>query len=312
MHPTLVAEPPEGPDWLLELKWDGVRVLALRTGGDVRLLARSGGDVTRRYPEVATALAALPGGDLALDGEIVVLDDDGRANFARLQHRMHLAGAREIAAAARVDPVTALVFDALVLDCRDLRGLALLERKARLRVLLPTGEAVRFCDHVEGWGRAFLAAVERAGVEGIVAKRAASRYRAGRSRDWVKIKCQRTGDFVIGGWTDPQGERAHLGAVHLGFYEDDALVYAGRAGSGLDARGLDDLAARLAPLATSRCPFARGEPPRGRMHHWVRPELVCAVRFGEWTSDGRLRHPVFVALSPGRDPREVRRIRPRS
>lgn len=308
MHPTLVDALPAGPGWLFELKWDGVRVLALRRAGVVRLHARSGADVTRRYPEVTAAVGALPGGDLALDGEIVVLQPDGRSSFERLAHRMHVTADRAVAAAAAQHPAAAIFFDALGLDGRDLRALPLRRRVARLARVLPARGTIRWGDHVAGQGQAFLDAVCAAGGEGVVAKRADAPYRGGRRAEWLKVKCVRTAEFVIGGWTAPQGSRAHLGAVHLGYFADDgALVYAGRAGSGLDDRTLTALAARLAPLAVPRCPFARGEPPAGREHHWVRPELVCAVRFTEWTSDGRARHPVFLALRPARRAADVRR-----
>jgi bifunctional non-homologous end joining protein LigD len=297
MHPTLVADVPAGPGWLLELKWDGVRVLAVRAGGAPRLFARRGGEVTQVYPEVTAALALLRGGDLALDGEIVALDAAGRPSFERLARRMHLAAPSAIAAAARATPATAFVFDLLVVDGRDCRALPLGARKALLRALVPTEGALRYCDHVDDDGPAFFAAVCRAGLEGVVAKRADAPYRGGRSRQWLKVKCQRVADFVIGGWTDPRGSRLGLGAVHLGRREGRDLVYVGRAGAGLDARELAALAARLRPLAVARCPFTRGDPPRGPEHHWVRPKLVCTVRFSAWTTDGKVRHPVFLGLS---------------
>ncbi|HYY06109.1 MAG TPA: non-homologous end-joining DNA ligase [Candidatus Limnocylindria bacterium] len=308
MLPTLVEEVPRGPGWLFELKWDGVRVLALRAGGRVELWARSGARVTDRYPEIAAALVPLGGGDFALDGEVVALDDEGRPSFERLQQRMHLV--RDVARAAARVPATAYFYDCLALVGRDVRGLPLADRKALLRELLPAHGTVRYADHVEGDGAAFLDAACKAGLEGMVAKRADARYLAGRRAEWRKIKCVKRQEFVIGGWTDPKGTRAVLGAVHLGVYDGDALVYAGRAGSGLDRARLDELAARLRPLATERCPFTRGTPPRGPEHHWVRPELVCEVRFSEWTSEGLVRHPVYLGLRADRRAREVCAERP--
>ena len=308
MLPTLVEEVPRGPGWLFELKWDGVRVLALREKGRVELWARSGARVTGRYPEIAAALAPLAGGDLALDGEVVALDAEGRPSFERLQRRMHLV--RDVARAAAAVPATAYFYDCLALFGRDLRGLALAERKAVLRELFPAPAAVRYADHVEGDGTEFFAAACKAGLEGVVAKRVDSRYLGGRRTEWRKIKCVRRQEFVIGGYTDPKGTRALLGAVHLGVYDGDQLVYAGRAGSGLDRAALDELAARLRPLATERCPFTRGSPPRGPEHHWVRPALVCEVRFTEWTSEGLVRHPVYLGLRMDRRPRDVRAERP--
>jgi len=203
-------------------------------------------------------------------------------------------------------PATAYFYDCLALFGRDLRGLPLADRKALLRELLAAPGAVRYADHVEGDGAAFLDAACKAGLEGVVAKRGDARYLGGRRTEWRKIKCVKRQEFVIGGYTDPKGTRAGLGAVHLGVYDGDALVYAGRAGSGLDRAGLDELAARLRPLTTERCPFTRGSPPRGPEHHWVRPVLVCEVRFSEWTSEGLVRHPVYLGLRADRRPREVR------
>ena len=308
MLPTLFAEPPADPGWVFEIKWDGVRVLALRVGDRVRLRSRTGVEVTARYPEVATAVAGLPGGDLALDGEIVALDDNGRPSFHRLQRRMHLT--RDVAAAAARVPATAYVYDCLALDGRDLRSLPLLERKAFLRAILRTRGAVRYTDHVDGNGAAFLETACAAGLEGVIAKRADSPYRGGRRTEWRKIKCHRRQEFVIGGYTDPKGTRPHLGAVHLGVYDGRTLVYVGRVGSGLDTAALRDLHGRLRALASDRCPFTRGAPARGRGDHWVRPELVCEVRFGEWTPDGSVRHPIFLGLRPDRLPHQVRREEP--
>jgi len=303
MLPVLVDEVPEGPDWVFELKLDGVRVLALRAHGRARLCSRNGLDVTGQYPEVAAAIDRLPGEDLMLDGEIVALDEQGRPSFQLLQRRMHTT--RPVASV----PIVAYLYDCLALRGRDLRGLGLRDRKARLRELVPAIDPLRYTDHFEGDGERFFRAACEAGLEGVIAKRADGPYRGGRHPEWRKIKCQRRQEFVIGGYTDPKGTRAHLGAVHLGVYEDDALVYVGRAGSGLDEAGLRDLHRRLHAREVATCPFTRGEPPRGREHHWVRPELVCEVRFSEWTTDGHLRHPVFLGLREDKRPEEVRRER---
>jgi len=302
MLPVLVEDLPTGPGWLFELKWDGVRVLALRARGRVELWSRKGLPVSRQYPEVAAAIAALPGEDLALDGEIVALDGEGRPSFERLQGRMHLVRGVERAAAAT--PVTAHFYDCLALFAKDVRQLPLGERKALVRELLPAPGTLRYVDHVEGEGRAFFEAVCAAGLEGVVAKRVECPYRAGRRSEWRKIKCHQRQEFVIGGYTDPKGTRTYLGAVHVGFFEGGSLVYAGRAGSGLDAGALHELYGRLRALETPRCPFGRGNAPRGGEHHWVRPELVCEVAFAEWTFDGVVRQASFLGLRDDKDPRE--------
>jgi len=255
MLPVLVDALPTGPGWLFELKWDGVRVLALRAHDRVELWSRKGLPVSEQYPEVAAAIAALPGGDLALDGEIVALDGEGRPSFERLQRRMHLVRAVDRAAAGT--PVTAYFYDCLALFGRDVRALALEERKTLVRGLLADPGTLRYVDHVEGEGQAFFDAVCAAGLEGVVAKRVDGPYRGGRRPEWRKIKCHQRQEFVIGGYTDPKGTRAYFGALHVGFYERGSLVYAGRAGSGLDASALQELHGRLRALATARCPFGR-------------------------------------------------------
>ena len=299
MHPTLVEVIPSGSGWLFEIKWDGVRVLVRRADGRVRLCARSGIDVTGRYPEIAAAFTRVPGGDLAMDGEIVALDPKGRPSFALLADRMH----RTPRPGAPVGPaVSCYVFDCLALGGRDVRGLPLVARKALCRERIPAGGPLRYCDHVDHGGEAFLRAACAASLEGVVAKRAGSVYQAGRSREWLKVKCTREESFMIGGWTDPSGTRGHLGALHVGEWRGGALAYAGKVGSGFDEKALASLARALAPLATDACPFTAGEPPRGSMHHWVEPRLRCRVRYVERTPDDRLRHPVFMGLESGKPP----------
>ena len=294
MHPSLASVLPEGPGWLYELKWDGVRVLATRSAGRVRLTARSGDDVTARYPEIAAAFAELSGGDFAFDGEIVALDADGRPRFEWLQERMHR---RQAPAGAERRSLTCYVFDCLAIDGRDVRGLPLVVRKALCRERLGRPGVLRYCDHVDHDGASFLAAVGAAGLEGVVAKRAAAPYRAGRSREWLKVKSTHEGTFVVGGWTEPAGTRGHLGALHLGERRGRRLAYVGRVGSGFDERTLAALGRALATLATDSPPFTDGAPPSGRGDHWVRPRLACRVRYAERTVDGRLRHPVFLGLA---------------
>jgi DNA ligase D-like protein (predicted ligase) len=295
---------PRGPQWFFELKWDGVRVLALRSGERVRFWSRNGIDVTAQYRELVTVVGTLPGGDLALDVEVVALDEGGRPSFQLLQRRMHTTRT------GGAQPIHGLAFDCVALHGRDLRALPLGERKALLRELLRGGDALRYSDHLEGDGERFLRAACREGFEGVVAKRADSPYVGGRRREWLKIKCNLQQEFVIGGWTDPKGTRAYLGAVHLGVYEDGDLVYVGRAGTGLDTARLKALHQKLRALEAETCPFTAGSPPRGMEHHWVRPALVCQVRFTEWTADGHVRHPVYLGLREDKPPADVRRERP--
>ena len=308
---TLAERPFSDPAWLYEIKYDGVRVLADRRGDRVTLYGRSGQDTTSRYPEVTRALRALPVDRFVIDGEIVALDDAGRPSFQRLQPRMALTDPRDIELAARRQPAVGVFFDCLGLDDRDLRRRPLVERKECLRLLVPPLGPVRYGDHVAGEGRAFFEAASAQRLEGIVAKKAQSVYSGGRTRDWIKIKCQKRQEFVVGGYTDPQGARGHFGALHLGLYDGPAearrLVYVSKVGTGFDQAGLAAIWARLHPLARATPPFEAGAVPTGRGHHWVEPRLVCEVRFTDWTEDGGLRHPTFLGLRDDRNPEDCRR-----
>src|SRR6266850_4715344 len=308
---TLAEKPFSDPAWLFEIKYDGVRVLASRRGDRVELFGRSGQDTTSRYPEVVRALRALPVDSFLIDGEIVALDDAGRPSFQRLQPRMALTDPREIERLAVQRPAIGVFFDCLMLDDRDLRKLPLVDRKECLRRLVPSLGVVRYGDHVAEEGKAFFDLASERRLEGIVAKRARSLYSGARTRDWIKIKCQRRQEFVIGGYTDPQGSRGHFGALHLGVYDGPAdsprLVYVSKVGTGFDQAGLAAIWARLRPLARATPPFEAGAVPAGRGHHWVEPRLVCEVRFTDWTEDGGLRHPTFIGLREDRKPEECRR-----
>ncbi|MBI2368702.1 MAG: hypothetical protein HYV08_00340 [Deltaproteobacteria bacterium] len=289
MLATPAARPFSGREWLFEIKYDGVRVLASRAGEAVELYGRSGQVVTARYPEVARALRALPVERFVLDGEVVALDEGGRPSFQRLQARMHLTNPLDIERARATVPVTGIFFDGLALDGGDLRGLPLLARKACLQLLLPARGVVRYGDHVLEHGEAFFEAASEQWLEGIVAKKVTSQYVGARSRDWIKLKCQRRQEFVIGGYTAPQGSRGYFGALHLGLYDGARLVYVSKVGTGFDQQRLQTVWARLQPLSRPTTPFEVGSPV-GPGHQWVEPRLVCEVRFTEWTRDGGIRH----------------------
>jgi len=269
-----------------------VRVLATRRNGQVELYGRSGQLITGRYPDLVRALVALPVEHFVIDGEIVALDERGRPSFQRLQPRMALTDPREIEAAAARVPVEGVFFA---------------RRKDCLRLLVPPLGPVHYVDHVLAHGPAFLEAATEQRLEGIVAKKAASSYAGGRSRDWIKVKCQRRQEFVIGGYTDPQGSRGHFGALHIGVYDGARLVYVSKVGTGFDQAGLKSLWEKLQPLARATPPFDTGAIPKGKSHHWVEPRLVCEVRFSDWTNDGGIRHPTFIALRSDKRPEECRR-----
>ena len=317
MLATLGERVPSGKGWLYEIKFDGVRVLAARRGGLVELYGRSGQVITGRYPDLVRTLLALRVDHFVIDGEIVALDPSGRPSFQRLQPRMALTDPREIESAAARIPVEAAFFDCLELDGHDLRRLPLTQRKECLRMLVPPLGPVHYVDHVMEHGEAFLEAAAEARLEGIVAKRANSAYTGDRSRDWIKVKCQRRGEFVIGGYTDPQGARGYFGALHIGIYDgvvsagglsDGArLVYVSKVGTGFDHAGLKSLWEKLQPLTRATSPFDAGAVPAGRRHHWVEPRLVCEVRFSDWTNDGGIRHPTFLRLLSDKRPEDCQR-----
>ena len=295
--------PPAGDGWIHEIKYDGYRLLASREGEQATLRFRGGGDASSAFPEITRALAALPYDRVVLDGEVVVLDDDARPSFGRLQKRARLTRRPDIDRASLELPAVLFVFDLIAFGDRDTRSLPLTERKRILKTLVPSLGPLRFADHFEGRGVDFLEAARHMGLEGIVSKRASSPYRRGRSSDWIKVRFQRADDFVIVGYTEPKRGRVGFGALHLAVRDGDGYRYAGRVGTGFDDKLLDDLRKRLdAERRTS--PAVTGTLPTGREHVWANPVLVGEVRYKEWTSDGQLRHPVFVRLRDDKTPEE--------
>ncbi len=296
------AEKPfDDPAWLFELKHDGFRVLAERDGGTPRLVYRRGRDATATYPDVARAVAALPFGDLVLDGEVVVLDEEGRPSFQRLQRRAQQRRTTDVQRAALELPATYYAFDLLGFEGFDLRPLPLVERKRLLQSVLPRAGPVRFLDHIEERGEAFYAEVSRLRLEGLVAKRKDAPYRPGRSPHWLKLRTERVDDFVVVGFTEPQGGRVGFGALHLAAFEGPALVYCGRAGSGFAEEQLVTLRAAL-EADRRDSPACTGPLPADRGHVWVEPRLVAEVRYLTWTDEGLLRQPVFIRLRDDKQP----------
>lgn len=297
----VVEAPPDGDEWLHEIKHDGYRIVARIEEGEVRLVSRNGKDWTKEFPQVARALTRLPAGTALLDGEVAAVLPSGATSFQALQRR----------SAAEAAPLVYFAFDLLHLDGWDLRQVRLFERKQVLRRFLegsPPG--LRFSDHVRGQGPAFFDQARQLGLEGVVSKRADAPYREGRGGDWRKAKCRLTQEFVIGGWTLPSDGRASIGALLLGFYEDGQLVYAGRAGSGLSERIVEDLLRRLQARRRETPPFAAAPAELKKGVSWAEPDLVAQVEFTEWTGEGRLRQPVFLGLRDDREPRHVVRERP--
>jgi bifunctional non-homologous end joining protein LigD len=304
------GELPLGPGWAYEFKWDGVRALAVVRAGSVRLYARSGAEITKAYPELTGLASALEESgitDAVLDGEMVTLDQAGRPDFIALAERMHVRDVARARSLAATTPATYMVFDVLNANGTEITTVPYVERRALLESILPApspGRAWGVPPHFTD-GAATLAAAQELALEGVVAKRLTSTYRAGaRSPDWVKVKNELTGDYVIGGW---RTGRRTLGGLLVGLPGPGGLVYRGRVGGGISAAAERALLTMLAPLRADQSPFAAGQVPREDRAGatWVRPELVIEVRYGNLTRDGRLRFPRFLRLRPDKTPAEA-------
>ena len=298
-------EPFSRTGWLFELKYDGFRLLIDKRGDEVKLRYRSGNDSTRAFPEIVKAVAALPYDDLLLDTEVVVLGEDGKPSFHSLQQRVQLQRERDIEQATVSLPATVFAFDLLRAMSHDLRQRPLSERKAHLESILPPFGILRYSEHVPVDGEGLYRRVQELGLEGLVGKRANSPYRFGRSDDWLKIRVERTDDFVVVGFSEPKGTRVGFGGLHLAQYVGDGLVYQGRVGSGFSHALLESLRARLEKLRVDEPPV---EAPSkyDRVDRWVRPEIVCEVRFSSRTIDGVLRFPVFIRLREDKTAEDMR------
>ena len=295
----LVDAPPEGPEWLHEQKFDGYRILADLDRGNVRLLSRRFKEWTAEFPTVVNAVAELPVRRVILDGEVAVVLPDGRTSFQGLQNAFGTPNPN----------LVYFVFDVLAIDDEVLLSRPLEERKARLAKLIPPKHkgVLRYSDHVIGNGKQFFELACKSGLEGIISKRRSQPYTPGRGGGWQKTKCLLRQEFVIGGFTDPEGHRTGIGALLVGYYDGDRLVYAGKVGTGYTSKMLVEMRKLLAPDEQPASPF-EPEPPRawtGPNRHWVKPMHVGEVAFSEWTADGRLRHPSFQGLRLDKVAREV-------
>jgi len=313
IHPMLaesVEKAFDGEEWLFEIKWDGYRAIAFIDGGKVRLVSRNQNDLTPRYPELKDMAKFIGAKTAILDGEVVALDEEGKASFSLMQQRTGFRpGGRRAVGNADV-PVLYYAFDLLYLDGYDWRRVPLEERKRKLASLLVAGDAVRYSDHYEKNGKALFEMARQKGLEGIVAKKRASFYEERRSREWLKIKIRHRIECVIGGYTEPEGSRAHFGSIVLGLYDKKGrLIHVGQAGSGFDQKSLDEISKVLKKIETKKNPFF-GEVEALRKVFWIKPELVAEIEFAEWTggtSDGsgpKLRAPVFLGLRDDKEPKE--------
>lgn len=313
MQAKSLNSPPAG-DWLYEIKFDGWRALALKGGSQCRVLSRNEKDFGAKFPEIMASVAQLDVQDAILDGEIVALDTEGRSSFQLLQ-AYDLGEKRP--------PIFFYAFDLLQLDGADLRSRPIEDRKALLEHILtdPPG-VLRMSPTLGGDAKSLLQQARRLGLEGLIGKRSGSAYETGRrSGTWIKLKLVLEQEFVIGGYTDPEGSRRHIGSLIVGYYRGRELIFAGKVGTGFTAKLLRSLHSRFRDLARETCPFTNLPMPRGsrwgkaitqsemKHCHWLDPRIVCQVKFGEWTRDGRLRQPVFLGLREDKNAREVVRER---
>jgi bifunctional non-homologous end joining protein LigD len=310
MKPKLLEEPPAGGDWIYELKFDGIRLIAVKNGEKVDLISRNGNELAARFPEVADAVRALPIGDCVIDGEVVALDEKGGSSFQLLQ-------AREME--GRQSPIYYYVFDLLQAAGKNLTSLPLERRKALLSALCEdAADSIRFSGEVGSDPHALLREVKRLRLEGVIGKQRSSVYEPDRrSGAWIKLKCVDEQEFVIGGFTPPQGARKYFGALLVGYYEKKRLLFAGKVGTGFDTKMLASLHKRFMSRKRDDCPFADLPSKQGgqwvqgitpammRRCEWIDPVLVCQVKFAEWTRDGKLRQPVFLGLREDKKPTEV-------
>ena len=305
MLATLTDRRFSDPDWLFERKFDGERGLAYRDGDRLRLLSRNRLVLNDTYPEVAEALAQQAPRRFVTDGEIVAFEGNA-TSFARLQGRMQITDPEH----ARRTGITVYyyLFDLLYLDAYDITGLPLLDRKQLLERAFTFRDPLRYSVHRHRDGEAFYREACRQGWEGLIAKRVDSPYTHRRSPDWLKFKCLNEQEFVVGGYTDPEGTRTGFGALLVGYYEQDKLRYAGKVGTGYDRSTLEALGTELRTLAQEHTPFAAGDPP-ARGVHWVAPKLVVEVAFAEWTRAGRLRQPRYLGRRRDKRARDVIRER---
>ena len=301
MLATLTEESFSRKGWLFEPKLDGERCLALRQGRAVDLFSRNQKRLNEKYPELVNALETQKSLSFVLDGEIVAFDK-GVTSFAKLQPRMQVQRPSE-ELRARV-PVWFYAFDLLNAETYDTRQLPLRYRKDLLQSTIEFKDRLRFTEHREMEGEAYYREACKQGWEGIIGKNGDSVYVSARSRDWLKFKCINEQEFVIGGYTDPQGSRTDFGALLVGYYERGKLKYAGKVGTGYDSVTLRRLGKQLASIETKPCPFTTDALP-SRGVHWVKPKLVAQIGFAQWTGAGKLRQPRFLGLRSDKSPQEV-------
>ncbi|MCH5596844.1 non-homologous end-joining DNA ligase [Niabella ginsengisoli] len=293
MLASLGKEPFDDPDWIFEIKWDGYRAIA-ELGKELKLYSRNGVSFIKKYIPIVDALQEQQH-EMILDGEIVAYNEDHLPDFQTLQHfgEQHNV------------PLVYHVFDLLYLNGHDIKSLTNIERKELLKEALVESDFIKYCDHVDGKGVDFFKAAKENNLEGMIAKRASAPYSEGhRSGDWLKIKHHNTEEVIIAGFTEPRGSRKKFGALILGRYKNDTLIYAGHTGTGFDEKSLTEVAQKLKPLIRKSSPFDV-TPKTNMPATWVQPKLVCNIKYTELTNEHIFRHPVFMGLRIDKSPKEV-------
>jgi bifunctional non-homologous end joining protein LigD len=310
IHPMLatsVEDPFDDPEWLFEIKWDGYRAVSFLQDGKVRLVSRNQNELTGEFPELHELSKLIRAKNAVLDGEVVALDDQGRASFSLMQQRTGIRKGGRRVGARRELQIVYYIFDLLYLDGYDLRHVALEQRKQALAQIIAPSDLVRYSDHFPQ-GLALFEVAKKKGLEGILAKKRQSHYEERRSREWLKIKVTQTVDCVVGGYTDPEGSRQYFGSIVLGLYDKKGrLIHVGQAGTGFNQAMLKEIWQVLKELETNRNPFY-GDVDAAHVH-WVKPERVAEIKFTEWTHETveggmKLRAPVFLGLREDKDPKE--------
>lgn len=306
-----IPDPFDSRDWLFEIKWDGYRAVAFIENGKVRLVSRNQNELTSRYPELKDMAGYVKAKNAILDGEVVAVDEHGKPSFSLMQQRTGFRPGGKRGPTNSAVPVLYYAFDLIYADGEDWRKVSLEDRKRKLVSLITPGDALRFSDHYEEHGKALFEIAKQKGLEGIVAKRRSSCYEERRSRDWLKIKIRHTIECVIGGFTEPEGSRAHFGSLVLGLYDKQGrLIHVGQAGSGFNQKALAEMWKTLKKLETKPSPFFGEVEALRRVAAWVKPELVAEIEYSEWThgtgpgSGPKLRAPVFLGLRDDKKPEE--------
>jgi bifunctional non-homologous end joining protein LigD len=299
MLATLVDDPFSDAEWIFETKWDGFRSVCFIRDGKARFVSRNQIEMTPQYPELSGVPTQIDAKEAILDGEIVALDKDGMPKFQLLQNKLRIrSGSYAHASKAQI---VYFVFDLLYVDGFDLMNCSVIERKAKLEKILRPGNFIKLSDHIEADGEEFFRHIEKFHLEGMIAKRAASKYMQKRTTDWLKVKTVMRSEVVIGGYTQPRGARSYFGSLVVGLYRGKDLIYVAHSGGGFNEKTLAKLYKLMQPLKTNECPF-KLKPKTNEPVQWVKPKLVAELKFSEWTADGKMRQPIFLGLREDKKP----------